>query len=164
MGKDNVLQIRARLLEQLKDDLTEDYTAAEYISEEESGIPAGEVTVMFDTLGINSNDIFGEIFFLPDADDDAAVSYFECVLLISDTLDNADMPALSAECVKQNNASPAGYFYVDEENGRLLYKLGVPVSSDSEEAAVYKEMNMAVGCALSIVDRSVDELIVLAEG
>ncbi len=163
MEKDKILQIRAQLLEQLKNDLIVDYFAAEYISEEESGIPCGEITVMFNSLGMNSNEAFGELFFAPDADEESSVSYFECVILISDSLENADMAALKAACAKHNLTSPAGFFFVDEEGNRLVFKLGIPFSKRFEEDVLFEEMNIAVGNALDIVDRAIDELLDIAE-
>lgn len=153
------LETKAKLLEQLKIDLADDYTAAEYVTEEESEIPGGEVAVMFDSLGMNSNEALAEIFFLPDDAEDAAVCYFECVMIISDSLDDADMQALNLACAQANSISPAGSFIIDDENGRLLFKLGVPVPTVLDEDSVYAQMNAAVGSALSIVDRSIDELV-----
>lgn len=163
MGNDKNPETRARLLEQLKNDLAEDYIAAEYIDADECGITAGEVTVMFDSLGMESNEAFGELFFLPDENEEADTGYFECVLLISDSLENADIKALNSACTKANHTCPAGLFYVDEENGRLLFKMGVPFPNATDEDTLYEEMNTVVGTSLSIVDSSIDEFLELTE-
>ncbi len=157
------VNMKGMLLERLKDDLISDLIAAEYTSEEDSGIPGGLVSAMFDSLGMSSGDVFGEIFFMPDPDEDAEVSYFVCAMLIADDLENADMEALNKAVSRLNHTSPVGVFYVDYEGGRLFYKLGVPLPAEIKEEDLYEEMNIVIGNALSIVDPALDELMGIVE-
>ena len=158
------LKMKGMLLERLTDDLKSDLIAAEYTSEEESGLAGGLVSAMFDSLGMSSGSVFGEMFFMPDPDEDAEVAYFICAMLISDDLENADMETLNKAVSRLNHTSPAGVFYVDYDGGRLLYKLGVPLPAEIKEEDLYEEMNIVVGNALSILDPSLDELMGIIEG
>ena len=163
MEQESRAELRARLLERLRDEFRDDHIAAEYTPEEENKVQGGILAAMFDSMGESLNDVFGELFFMPDPDETAEVQTFVCAILISDDLDNADMPALYKACAKLTHTAPAGVFYVDEEGGRLIYKLGVPLKAELPDTELYDEMNIVVGNAMGIVDRSVDELLTIVD-
>ena len=164
MEEKNSAQLKGKLLERLRDDFRDDSIAAEYTPQEENGIPGGIVAVMFDSMGMSSSDVFGDIFFMPDQDENAEVAYFECALVLTEDLSGADEEALMAALGRLNHTSPVGVFYVDPDADRLLYKLGVPLPADMDEDTLYNEMNIVIGNAVSIVDSSLDELLAITEG
>ena len=141
--------LRHELLEDLCKEMNDAQVAA--VVHKEEGAPE-MVSAILDEVGDPELEVRGYFYFrAPDSEDDAA-QVFMSVITISDELPEDRLPALYEAISYVNFNIPVGSFSIDKDHKFFCYVLSMLMPMELVEDAIFQEMDLAVGNALSIAD------------
>ncbi len=166
MNKKQIIAKRLELLERASDELNQAYIAADIREPEREG-DSGILSVVFDEIGMNGEEAFGEFFFLPltgEGDIEQKVQHFIAVITIADDLETEHLPELYEAMSYINAQLIAGSYSIDLEKRFLAYKMTVPLPMNMPEEELYKEINIIISNSMTFVDLHIDLLTDLIDG
>ena len=153
------------LLKRLEGFFKEDETIEEasLFSAEELGTPMDMVRVLVTDYGPGLTDILAEYSFIPFEEADE-VWYFSSVLTIDTDIPKEGVSALSCAIAKLNFYLPYGNFALSGDGRMLVYRSVAALRSDSDDEALYKDIELAADTALLVPEQYVELLSQVADG
>ncbi len=163
MDKEAILKERSELLVKMEKDLKEDLIAAAIRKPENDDEPE-ILTVLFDALGTEGEEVAGEFFFSTIESDEDTVQYFTSVMTIAGELPEEQLPAIYEALNYINFMIPCGSFAVDSNHAYLIYRMSAAMSMNVTGEALYEQMNVIMGNAVAVVDGFIDLIMAILEG
>ena len=164
MDREKLASRREALLKRMNEEFAENYIAAMYQDEEESGMEDGILNVYFEDTGDKLQDSIGQFFFTPVVTDEDTVQYFNAVIFLTEDIDEEKLPKLYEVMSYINFYVPAGSFCVDEKHEEFIYRLACPMPIDLDDDALYDEVQCIIGNAMSFADRFIGYLLGILDG
>ena len=154
---------RRAILDRIVGDLQENLIAA-MIREPESDEETPIISVIFDGLGMEHDEVFGEFYFLPFPDEDVDFQHFSAVITIADEIKEEHLSELFEAMSYINFVLPGGSFCIDSEKQFLAFRLNVPLPADMDNEELYHEINIVMGNAVALTDIYMDQLLKIMDG
>ncbi len=164
MDRNKIKQQREKLLKKACDELTEEMIPALFKDKEESGIEDGELAILFDELGSNNDEAFGEFFFNPIMSDEDAVQYYTCLIILTEEVDKDKLPLLYEALTFINYYLPFGCFAIDGDNESIVYKYVQALPINMKDDALYEQIQIAMGNAITIADSNINLVLSIEDG
>lgn len=163
MNKDTILKERRSILDRIMTDMQEDLTPA-LMREPEGENDPPILSVVFEGIGMEHEEAFGEFYFLPLPDEKPLVQYFAAIITIADELEDEHLSELFEAMSYINFTIPCGSYSIDSEKRFLAYRLTVPLPMDMDSEALYNELNVVIGNAVAVADIHADILLKVLSG
>ncbi len=166
MNKEQILEERQKLMERLQDEYQENLIPAmigEKVNPEDKDEPV-VLSILLDEMGSGSEEAYMDCCFMPIYSEDAKVQYFAAVITLADDLDRTYLPQLIESVSYVNAELPCGSFYVDRAHSFLVFRLAVPLPIALSGDALFEEIDIVSGNAVSIADMYYDLLLEVSRG
>lgn len=153
---------KLKLLKRLEDDLQQELIAA-MIGEAEGNLPE-ILNVIFNDIGLEADQVFGEYFFRPEASDNDTVVSFTGMLTLTEVLPDEHIADLLSAISYINFHLPAGCFCIDRAHSCLVFRLSALIPQDMPDDEILTQMNLVCANSVQTADRFIDLLIALSKG
>ncbi|MBO6241250.1 MAG: hypothetical protein J6O61_10555 [Butyrivibrio sp.] len=163
MNKKKIMKERHELLTRIQGEMQENYTAA-LIREPENENDPPILSIVFDGLGMEHDDAFGEFYFLPLPDGEARAQHFSAVITIADDIKEDHLSELFEAMSYINFALPCGAYSIDSQKRFMAFRMTAPLPIDIDPEELYKEVNIVIGNAVAITDVHMDILLKVMAG
>ncbi|WP_029322113.1 hypothetical protein [Butyrivibrio sp. AE3004] len=163
MDIEKIMNERHELLLRMRDELQSQFIAAEIREPEQENMPA-ILSVLFDELGFDDDEAFGEFFFYNIPSEDADIQHFAAVITIADDIPSDHLPELFEAMSYINRELPCGSYSIDSDKKFLTFRLTVPLSLNMTGDELYEEMDIVIGNAMALVDTHMDILLKILSG
>ena len=134
------------------------------LSTSEDGTGPEILSVMYDALGLEGDQVFGEFYFLEIPDDEAQIQHFCATLTLAEDVESEHFPELFEAMSYLNAAIPCGAYRLDMDKRFLTFHLGVPLDMNLGKEELYEEMNIVMSNAVAICDTHMDLVLKVLDG
>ena len=163
MEKVKLQEIQSLVLQSLLEEFKLAEIPAEISAQSENGIADILVTDHTD-VGIHGEEVMGEYYFAPLAEEDSLIQYFIVTQTLTEDLPAEHLEALQLALTKINFTLPKGAFVIDKNDHVLTYRY-VSVYRDNEDPERMREMiRYHIVTSLRFVGDWIDVLTGLMEG
>ena len=156
MNKENVLRELEKIIAEVN-------VNTEYETAEENGLVDMLVTE-FTEVDKNGNEVLGEMFFMPDADNMYRYADFTVSLTITNEYDGTNLDVLLYALNYINFNLPMGNFVISEDGTTILLKHVIPVDPEADDAAIADEIGYAVVKTLACTALWMDTIFSVMSG
>ena len=162
--KDKIAKDRHEVLERMNEELATAEVPAEILVSEAVENGPEILTVDLYQLGAASDEVLGEFYFTPLATENDKVGYFNCVITLSEELEQAYLGKLYEAVAVLDFHLMLGSFGVSADGAFLSYKLTVPYALDMDKDTLFETVNIATGNAIAVCDQWTDMMLRISEG
>ncbi|MBO6115277.1 MAG: hypothetical protein J6N21_02950 [Butyrivibrio sp.] len=155
---------RKEILKKMKTDLDETQFSSEIIVPEGVKNAPEILTIDMYEMGVGNDEALGEFYFTPLVTDEDKTGFFNCVITLSETLDETNLANLYEALTVLNFHLLSGSFGVDMNRNYLAYKLTVPYPLDMKKDSLSDLVNVTMGNAFMICDQWIDMVLRISEG
>ncbi len=163
MDRAKIEKERQEILSRLEEDLQEELIPAKLVKGENDDDPY-VLNVLFDSLGVEEDEAYGEFLFYPFDTDEDAVQFFGGIITLTEDLPEEHLPELFEAISYINCTLPTGHFAISHEKNSLAYILTVPLPFELTGELLYKEVNAVLGSSVLSVDTYMDLLTSVSKG
>lgn len=164
MDIEKIKKQREKLLQKANEELKDELIPSVIKDKEESGIEDGILAILFDELGSNSDEAFGEFFFSPVITDEDEVQYFNCVIVLTQDIDKDKLPLLYEAFAYINFYIPYGAFAIDADHESIVYRYTQALPIRMKDEDLYAQIQIAMGNAISMADSNINLVLSLEDG
>ncbi len=158
-----IMKERHELLTRMESSFQQQFIAAKIREPENENAPE-ILSVIFEELGIDGDEAFGEFFFYNLPTEESDIQHFVAMITIADALDSEHLPELFEAMSYVNRDLPCGSYSVDMDRKFLTFRMAVPLSINMSGDELYDEMDIVAGNAMALVDAHMDILLGVLSG
>ena len=159
MDKTKLMRERRELLDRIEQEF-----AIAQMREPEGEDEPPILSVIFDGLGMEHEEAYGEFYFLNIPDEDTKVQHFAAAITIADEIEEERLGELFRAMSYVNFAVPCGAYSIDGDHRFLSYRLTVPLPIEMEGEDLYNEVNIVMANAVAVTDMHMDLLLKVLSG
>lgn len=153
-------QVRFDVLKELKQ-IFETIQVETVMREPDENLPTHILTTLHQNMGVSSNEVMGEFYFLPLNEEKQKFHYFCSVITMHEAVPKDRYEDLIKAASMLNFYLPVGAFVVEKDGGVLAFKHTALLPFDGPAEELLSLADGGIGAALSLTNQYVDAFMKL---